>query len=518
MSYCIYLRKSRTDLEAELYGEGETLARHEHILLELAKKQKLVIDSVYKEIVSGETIAARPIMQKLLSEIEQGLWEGVLVVEVERLARGDTIDQGIVSQAFKYSNTKIITPVKTYDPNNEFDEEYFEFGLFMSRREYKTINRRLQRGRLESVKNGKYVGSIPPYGYKRIKLEKEKGYTLEIVEEEAEIVRLIFEMYSQKNQGVSLIVRKLNELQIKPRKSEAWVNSTIQDILKNPVYIGKIKWNSRPNSKKIIDGKIFNQRPRAKKEDIIIIDGLHKPIIDELIFNLTQKTLSNKIHTSTPLNAQVKNPLAGLVICGVCGRRMVRRPYTTNQPPTLMCPVTSCNNISSSLYLVEEKTIRSINEWLEKYEIEYKAEFNKAIGSNISNKKKSIDKLNEEINKITKQSDNLHNLLEQGIYDTDTFLQRSKILSKHMLEIQKSKENLIYETDLELNKSNIEKNIVPRFKKILGLYQNSDNPQHKNILLKEILIKIVYNKSVKGRWNNSPDDFEITMYPALPNN
>ncbi len=49
------------------------------------------------------------------------------------------IDQGIVSQAFKYSGTRIITPTKTYDPNNEFDEEYFEFGLFMSRREYQTI-------------------------------------------------------------------------------------------------------------------------------------------------------------------------------------------------------------------------------------------------------------------------------------------------------------------------------------------------------------------------------------------
>ena len=80
-------------------------------------------------------------------------------MEVERLARGDTIDQGIVAQTFKFSDTKIITPIKTYNPNNEFDEEYFEFGLFMSRREYKTINRRLQRGRMASVKDGKYVAN-----------------------------------------------------------------------------------------------------------------------------------------------------------------------------------------------------------------------------------------------------------------------------------------------------------------------------------------------------------------------
>ena len=129
--YLIYLRKSRSDLEAEAHGEGETLSRHEHTLLELAKRQHLNVTDIYREVVSGDTIAARPMMQRVLSEVEQGVWSGVLVMEVERLARGDTIDQGIIAQTFKFSGTKIITPIKTYDPDNEFDEEYFEFGLFM---------------------------------------------------------------------------------------------------------------------------------------------------------------------------------------------------------------------------------------------------------------------------------------------------------------------------------------------------------------------------------------------------
>ena len=98
--YCIYLRKSRADMEAEAHGEGETLARHEKLLLEVARRGQYNVTQIYREIVSGETIAARPVMQRLLQEVEQGLWDGVLVVEVERLARGDTIDQGIVAQAF----------------------------------------------------------------------------------------------------------------------------------------------------------------------------------------------------------------------------------------------------------------------------------------------------------------------------------------------------------------------------------------------------------------------------------
>ena len=127
MSYAIYLRKSRADLELEAKGELETLAKHERQLKELASKLNLNVVKEYKEVVSGETISARPQMQELLRAVQDNLYDGVIVMEIERLARGDTIDQGIVAQTFKYSNTKIITPTKTYDPNNEFDEEYFEF-------------------------------------------------------------------------------------------------------------------------------------------------------------------------------------------------------------------------------------------------------------------------------------------------------------------------------------------------------------------------------------------------------
>ena len=211
-SVCIYIRKSRADREAEAHGEGETLARHERILLDLAKKKEYIVGAIYREVVSGETIADRPVMQQLLHEVESGMWDGVLVVEVERLARGDTIDQGVVSRAFQYSDTKIITPTKIYDPNNEFDEEYFEFGLFMSRREYKTIKRRLNAGRISSVKEGKYCGNKPPYGYERVKLEKEKGFTLRPIPDQAEIVKMIYTWYAGdgcEQIGVAKIVRKL---------------------------------------------------------------------------------------------------------------------------------------------------------------------------------------------------------------------------------------------------------------------------------------------------------------------
>ena len=122
MADCIYLRKSRVDVEAESYGAGDTLARHEQALLRHAASLNRSIAHIYREVVSGETISARPQMQLLLRDVEAGAWDAVHVMEVERLARGDTLDQGIVSQAFLYSGTLIITPKKTYDPKNEFDE------------------------------------------------------------------------------------------------------------------------------------------------------------------------------------------------------------------------------------------------------------------------------------------------------------------------------------------------------------------------------------------------------------
>ena len=319
-TYAIYLRKSREDIEAEKYGEGETLARHEKILTTLAKKRKLHISKIYREVVSGETISERKEMQKLLRDVENEKWTGVLVVEVERLARGDTADQGRVSKAFKYSHTKIITPVKTYDPDNEFDEEYFEFGLFMSRREYKTINRRLQRGRELSVSEGKFVGNIAPFGYDRVKLKDAKGYTLSINQDEAPVVKEIFRLYAFENATINSVAKQLNKLNLKPRIANKWSISSVKDILSNPTYIGKIAWNRRKQKKKTKNGHLIISRPR--NQDYLIYDGLHEPIIDNKTFikqKLNDKLLaiqkkSNSGYIGSYINPKSTNDINVLCI------------------------------------------------------------------------------------------------------------------------------------------------------------------------------------------------------------
>ena len=115
--YAGYLRKSRADLELEKSCKEDILKRHKDILLRTAKSMGITINKWYEEVVSGETIASRPEVKELLRDVESGMWDGVFVVEVERLARGDTADQGRVASSFKLSKTKIDPPSPKTSPS-----------------------------------------------------------------------------------------------------------------------------------------------------------------------------------------------------------------------------------------------------------------------------------------------------------------------------------------------------------------------------------------------------------------
>jgi site-specific DNA recombinase len=522
--YCMYLRKSRKD-DNKSESMEETLRRHKEALLELAKRKGLTVSEFYHEVVSGETISARPQMQRLLKDIEQGMWRGVLVMEVERLARGDTADQGRVAKTFKYSETLIITPYKTYDPTNEFDEEYFEFGLFMSRRELKTITRRLQEGRKRSVLEGKYAGNTAPYGYDRIKLNKEKGYTLREVPEEADVIRMIYEWYTAgekqpdgtyKRLGTTLIARRLNELEICPRKGIVWSSSSIRDILINPVYAGKVRWNWRKANKKLVNGHIVVERPRS--EDCIIAEGRHKGIISEEMFNLVQELIKKNPPIPVSEKNTVKNPLAGLVVCGICKRKMIRRPYGNNYPDTLMCPKASCENVSSHLNLVEEKVIEGLKNWLAGYKLPWNIEEKpqKSPGPALEFCRKSLANLEKEITTLRRQQSGLDDLVEQGVYDIDKYKQRSQILAERLKKVE---EDYIKVRAMMAEEEKREKEcmvIIPKVETIIEAYHAISEPNAKNDLLKEVLKKVVYTKKQGCRWHTSPDSFDLVLYPRLP--
>lgn len=493
--YAIYLRKSRADMEAESRGEGETLARHRASLLELAKKQRLSVTEIYEELVSGDTIQSRPEIQKLLQKVEKGAFAGVICMEIERLARGDSIDQGIIARTFKYSSTKIITPAKVYDPSNEYDEEYFEFSLFMSRREYKTINRRMQAGRLASVKEGNYIGSNAPYGYKKVHDYDNRCYTLEPVPEEADAVRLMYDLYINHDLGYSKIATHLNNLGIKPKRIDTWSRPTVKAIIENPLYYGKLRWNWRKNQKVMENGQIKITNPI--NNDYEVYDGLHPAIVDEVVWKKAEVIRNAGTHTRTQQSKELKNQFAGLMYCKICGRAMVRRPYI-NGDVFLMCNHNGCNCVSAKFDDVDKAVYDTIvRAYREKIKPSDSKGFNNSSNEAIE---KSITK---ELEKIRIQQNKLYDLLEQGIYSTEVFVERSETLNnkKQALEkeLAKIKSEKVSETDI--------KEAMLRMKYVIDTYNQSMRITEKNTLLKSIIKRIEYERTERG----SKGSFNITI-------
>lgn len=512
--YAAYLRKSRADLEAEAHGEGETLIRHEHILMELAHKMNLSVTAIYREVVSGDTIDARPEIQKLLAEVEQGIYAGVLVVDIDRLARGDTVDQGIIARTFKLSNTKIITPKKIYDPNSEYDEEYFEFELFMARREYKIIARRIQRGRIASVKDGKFIGSTPPYGYDKVKIKNGKGYTLE-PNEEADVVRTIYKMYLS-GTGMSVIANTLQDLHIRTRSGKAWSKCTVSDILENPVYIGKIRWSYRPDVKQSINGKVVTKR--ITNDNCYCVDGLHEPIISEADFELAQAIRCTNRRPPLKSSLALQNPLTGLIYCSKCGRKMTRLgPNSRNKYDTIKCTTRECDCVSAPIYLVEELVLEFLEKWLEKYKFALQNNKNADDDGIRVIKLKSIDDAKAEIAKIDQQITKTYDFLEQGLYTAEVFTERNKTLSAKKAELEIHMSKLSQELAELQNTRQLKYDIIPKIDHVLQTYDVCKNAEEKNRLLKAVIKKINYYKSTpnhRGQIDNA--NFEIDLEINLP--
>ncbi len=481
--YCIYLRKSRADVEAEFRGEGETLSRHKNTLIELSKKQNLNIVKIYKEIVSGDSIAARPQMQALLEDVTVGKYAGVLVVEIERLARGDTIDQGIVAQAFRDSSTKIITPTKTYDPDNEFDEEYFEFALFMSRREYKTIKRRMQAGRLASVKEGNYISTTAPYGYRKVNPEP-KVHTLAIIPEEAEIIRLIYNMYLE-GHGTKYIADELNKIGISPKKSLYWGPPSIKKILANPLYCGKVGWKTKSNGD-------------------ALYQGIHEPIISEEIFDIVQDKKKNNPAAQLHSKDTLLNYYHNILYCKNCGHQLKRRLIASSGHEYMLCVYGECRGktVSSTIESIDEAVIAALSYRLKQFE---KLKRNGKLNGKAQPDKHAL--LMAELKKSKRQMSRLHDLLEQGIYDANTFFERSKTINEHISNLTASIKQLECEEQtphLSSDKS------IKRLQYVIDNFIISD-PEEKNRLLHTVVRKIYYTKTKRMYKNKTDSDLTLSV-------
>jgi site-specific DNA recombinase len=509
---CIYLRKSRADLEAEARGEGETLTKHKKILLQLAQQQGLHIRKICQEIVSGESLIHRAEMMQLLAEIEDKQYDAVLVMDMDRLGRGNMREQGLILETFQKSGTKIITPRKTYDLQDEFDEEYSEFEAFMARKELKVITRRLQSGRMRSIEEGNYLGTRPPYGY-QIQAD-EKGRYLVSHPDQAAVVGMIFAWYTMDHptdsMGANKIANRLNELGYHSYHGMAWNSSSILHILKNAVYIGRIQWKKRIYHKANDPLKRRETKTRPQSE-WIDVKGKHHPLIASETFAKAQSILKRKAHTPYHFQSGIVNPLAGLIKCEPCGAAMVLRPYSKQQPH-LICYHRHCTNKSTRFAYVEQQVIQSLQNWMKEYKLSWeKGDDAATTNHEINLYQITLKNLQRERRNLEIQKERLHDLLERGIYDEETYIERSHHIENRIDETKHGIDQALKYLEKEQMRLKAQMEIIPKVESVIQLYQETTDPKLKNTLLKSVLSHCEYKKE-KGQVG---DNFLLRLFPIV---
>lgn len=480
--YAVYLRKSRADIDAEKRGEGETLARHEKILKSVAEEQGLKIGKVYKELVSGETIQARPQMQELLREINAGKYKGVLVVAADRLSRGDLQNMGLIINSFKFSETLLVTPYKTYDvANNKLDEQMLEMQLFNSKQEYRAIVGRMHEGRLLSVREGNYVSATIPFGYDLYRPDK---WTRTLKpNKEADIVREIFRLAGVEGMSSGAIARELTHRGIKPiKKAKEWQRETVRDILKNPVYIGKVRWKKVPLQKEMDeDGKVTRRHRHNSKP--MIIEGKHPAIVPIQLWEAAQASFQ-KMSPPKHTDKDLKNPLAGLLKCKKCGRAMRYAYRRRTNPSYYHTDYTVCQTIGVYAETVFSLLVQVLNEYIEDFS--FKVD-NADKMEEMKRHTTEIETLEKELKEAQKKRMKLFDDYDDGLYSREEFAERKEVWADRIAQMSNRLDELRNTTPEEIDYA--EK--VYKFSQAVDSLKDKEAPASaKNEFLKDILSRI----------------------------
>jgi len=361
-----YLRKSRTDDPA--LSIEEVLAKHEELLDGWNVKhlgRPVPEENKYREVVSGETIADRPQIRELLLRIESPSIKAIKVADEARLSRGDLEDAGRLIKLLRHTNTLVIIPDSwggqfVYNLRDEDDRDKLERKLKEGNQALEYQKKIMRRGRELSVQRGNFIGWRAPYGYKKISVKhgKEKCETLEIVPAEADVVRMVFDMYVNQDMGRVNIAHHLNELGVPTRTGALWTQDTLKTMLENHHYIGKVRWNWRRTVTIVEEGEIKEVRPVSKVGEYLLYDGKHDAIISDELFQAAQEK-KGRNHRAKP-KTKIRNPLAGLLFCK-CGRAMSLRTYKYHDAePRLLCDNQKYCGTTSCTYAAMLDRVREI--------------------------------------------------------------------------------------------------------------------------------------------------------------
>ncbi|MBU8730773.1 recombinase family protein [Cytobacillus oceanisediminis] len=297
----IYARVS-TEEQAK---EGYSIKAQKQLLRDYATHRNFEIVGEYiDEGRSAKSIDGRPEMQRLLKDAKEKKFNSVIIYKLDRLAR-KTKDSLEIAETLERYNVQLMSYSENIDTTTPGGKMFFTVLSSVAEMERATIIDRVKMGMNQRAKQGKWNGGIV-LGYDVIDKE------LIVNEEEASIVQEIFTLAS-KGYGYKKIAYDLNKLGYKTKKKKEFSVNSIKGILDNPMYIGKIRFNQHENWSE--------KRRQGKNSNPDLVNGTHKPIIQEDLWNLVQE--KRKKRSFRP--AQSGNPyfLGRLLRCPVCGYGMV---------------------------------------------------------------------------------------------------------------------------------------------------------------------------------------------------
>jgi hypothetical protein len=314
----------------------------------------------------------------------------------------------------------------------------------MSRREYKTIRRRLEAGKLQTVLEGNYVLPQKVFGYDIEKKGKNDRY-LVINPEQEKLVHMMFDWFTEEGRSVGWIAAKFTNMGIPtPYKSKEWERATISDMLKNTHYIGMIPWGKYKTikTKDPETGLVKKHRVRARPEEVRQIKGKHKAIISEEQFYKAQARFKTQLPVN--LEQQIVNPLAGIIHCASCGKSMTwfdakrGRSIRYSHRASVICkkkslPVTDVLN----------SIVEALQAYITDFEIKMANDHNK--GERIRHQA-MIDAMETELEKQERKRRKLFDDYEDEVYTKEEFIERKQVYAQTIdtlkAQIKEAKTNL----------------------------------------------------------------------------
>ena len=326
---CVLYSRVSTEMQVDGYSlEGQKTS-----LRKFADREEMKIVGEYEDAgKSGKSIEGRPAFKNMLSDIENGLQvDYILVYKLSRFGR-NAADILNSMELIKCFDTNLICIEEGIDSSQTSGKLLISVLSAVAEIERENIIEQTMNGRKEKARQGGWNGGFAPYGFY---LEDKK---LHINEEEAETIRMIFDLYANKNLGFNKIAKTLNLQGIKKitRQNgtlDKWSGHQIRMIIDNPVYAGMIAFGRRKREK--IKGT-KNEYHMVKTGDYILQNGQHNAIIDEELWNRTcdkRKLTGHKAESK--IGKDRAHLLSGILKCPKCGGPMYTNKHAwTNKDGT----------------------------------------------------------------------------------------------------------------------------------------------------------------------------------------